>query len=139
MGIKRAHTTARCLLLCPRKYYTTVTGSFTMPVIAESELPGLLGFKTMRHNRAVFDLVNLQLHFCGPADINLTFPPGTKSFQLEISPSGHLVLPCTNVENIRTAQPSKSYEGYCCVSPSNGKWYQSWYSHDEQNKYLSEY
>ena len=85
---------------------TTVTGSFTTPVVAGSELPGLLGFKTMRDNRAVLDMVNLQLHFCGPADINLTLPPGTKSFQLEISPSGHLVLPCTNFENIQRNPPN---------------------------------
>ena len=83
-----------------RENDTTVTGSFTTPVVAESELPGLLhlGFKTMRNNRAVLDMVNLQLHFCGPADINLTLPPGTKSFQLEISPSGHFVLPCTTLQ-----------------------------------------
>ena len=80
---------------------TTVTGSFTTPVVSESELPGLLGLKTMRNNRAVLDMVDLQLHVCGPADINLTLPPGTKSFQLEISPSGHFVLPCTNFENIQ--------------------------------------
>ena len=85
---------------------TTVTGSFATPVVAESELPGLLGFKTMRNNRAVLDMVNLQLHFCGPAGINLTLPPGTESFQLEISPSGHLVLPCTNFENIQHNPPN---------------------------------
>ena len=31
-----------------RENDTTVTGSFTTPVLAESELPGLLGLKTMR-------------------------------------------------------------------------------------------
>ena len=53
---------------------TTVTGSFTTPVVVESVLPELLGFKTMRNNGAVPDMVNLQLHFCGPADISLTLP-----------------------------------------------------------------
>ena len=89
-----------------RENDTTVTGSFTTPVVANSELPGLLGLKTMRNNRAVLDMVNLQLHFCGPSDINLTLPPGTKSFQLEISPSGHLVLPCTNFENMHNNPPN---------------------------------
>ena len=89
-----------------RENDTTVTEGFTTPVVAGSELPGLLGLKTMRNNRAVLDMVNLQLHFCGPADINLTLPPGTKSFQLEISPSGHLVLPCTNFENIQRNPPN---------------------------------
>ena len=89
-----------------RENDTAVTGSSTTPVVANSELPGLLGLKTMRNNRAVLDMVNLQLHFCGPSDINLTMPPGTKSFQLEISPSGHLVLPCTNFENIQLNPPN---------------------------------
>ena len=75
---------------------TTFIGSFTIPVVADSEPPGMLGLKTERNNRAVLDMVNLQLHFCGPADINLTLPLGAKSFQLEISPNGHLVFPCTN-------------------------------------------
>jgi hypothetical protein len=89
-----------------RENDTTVIGNFTTPVVANSELPGLLGLKTMRNNRAVLDMVNLQLHFCGPSDINLTLPPGTKSFQLEISPSGHLVLPCTNFENMHNNPPN---------------------------------
>lgn len=89
-----------------RENDTTVTGSFTTPVVAESELPGFSGFKAMRNNGAVLDLVNLQLHVCGPADFNLTLPPGAKSFQLEISPSGHFVLPCTNFENIQHNLPN---------------------------------
>jgi len=89
-----------------RENDTAVAGSFTTPVVANSELPGLLGLKTMRNNRAVLDMVNLQLHFCGPSDINLTMPPGTKSFQLEISPSGHLVLPCTDFKNMHNNPPN---------------------------------
>ena len=85
---------------------TTFTGSFTTPVVADSELPELLGFKTMRNDRAVLDMVALQLHVRGPSDISLTLPPGTKPFQLEISPSGHVVLPFTNFENIQHNPPN---------------------------------
>ena len=107
MGIKRAHTIARCLLLCLGEMIPLPLETLPLQyVVAGSELPGLFGFKSMGYNRAVFDVVNLQLHFCGPADINLTLPPGTKSFQLEISPSGHLVLPCTNFENIQRNPPN---------------------------------
>ena len=60
----------------------------------------------MRDNRAVLDMANLQLHFCGPVDVHLTLPPGTKPFQLEVSPSGHPVLPCTNFENIHQNPPN---------------------------------
>ena len=60
----------------------------------------------MGNNRAVLDMVNLRLHCCGLADINLTLPPGTKSFQSDISPSGHFVLLCTNFENIEHNPPN---------------------------------
>jgi hypothetical protein len=102
MEIKLALMIVHCQSQCPEK----VIGNFTTPVVANSELPGLSGLKTMRNNRAVLDMVNLQLHFCGPSDINLTLPSGTKSFQLEISPSGHLVLPCTNFENMHNNPPN---------------------------------
>ena len=88
-----------------RENDTTVTGSLTTPAVADRELPGLLGFKAIRNNRAVLDMVTLQ-HICGPADTNLTLPPGTKSFQLEISPSGHLVLPRANFEKIQHNLPN---------------------------------
>ena len=71
-------------------------GTFTTPVVANSDLPGLLGLHTMRRNRCVLDMVNLQLHMCGPDEVQLSVPTGTESFQLEIAPSGHLVLPCGN-------------------------------------------
>ena len=75
---------------------TGSVGTYTTPVVANSKLPGLLGLNTMRKNRGVLDMINLQLHMCGPGDVQVTLPPGTKSYQLEVSPSGHLVLPCSN-------------------------------------------
>jgi hypothetical protein len=75
---------------------TPYSGTYTTPVVSNSDLPGLLGLNTMRRNRCILDMVNLQLHMCGPADVRLNLPPGTEGFQLEISPSGHLVLPCGN-------------------------------------------
>ena len=38
----------------------------------------------------------MDLHFCGPGEYDLVkaLPPGTDSFQLELAPSGHMVLPC---------------------------------------------
>ena len=71
-------------------------GNVTIPTVKGSALPGLLGLKSMRENRAILDLVKMELHFLGPADYDLpkNLPPGTDTFKLEIAPSGHLVLPC---------------------------------------------
>ena len=48
----------------------------------------------------------MQLHLCGPGEYDLAtlLPPGTDSFQLEVAPSGHLVLPCCEYEG--TTAPS---------------------------------
>jgi len=71
-------------------------GQFTIPVVPNSQLPGLLGLQSMRDRRTVLDLSTLQCHFLGPGDCNLLplLPPGTESYQCELSPSGHMLLPC---------------------------------------------
>ena len=74
----------------------TCVGNITVPAVHNSDLPGLLGLTALRKNRAVLDFNTLRLHFCGPGECELerALPPGTDSFQLELAPSGHIVLPC---------------------------------------------
>ena len=71
-------------------------GNINIPTVANSELPGLLGLTALRKNRAILDLNTLKVYFCGPGDYDLLkeLPPGTDSFQAELAPSGHMVLPC---------------------------------------------
>jgi hypothetical protein len=71
-------------------------GTFQVPVVPNSDLPGLLGLQSLRDRRAILDCTTLQLHFLGPGDCDLTtvLPPGTESYQCELAPSGHMVLPC---------------------------------------------
>ena len=73
-----------------------VRGNLKTPAVANSDLPGLLGFNALRANKAVLDFSTLRMHFCGPGDLEVerTLPPGSETFQLEVAPSGHLVLPC---------------------------------------------
>ena len=72
----------------------TVIGNLVSPAVANSELPGLLGLTALRKNRAVLDFTTLKLYFCGPADYEVagSLPEGSDSFQIEIAPSGHIVL-----------------------------------------------
>lgn len=71
-------------------------GTFTLPTVGKSNLPGLLGLNAMRDRNAILDMNTLQMHFAGQGKYDLpnALPPGTESYQLEIAPSGHLVLPC---------------------------------------------
>ena len=45
-------------------------------------------------NRALLNMQDMTLHFAGPGEVQVILPPGSESFQLEMSPSGHLMLPC---------------------------------------------
>ena len=82
---------------------TFVKADYTAPIVENSELPMLMGLDTLREQRAILDLHSLQLHFCGPGDTKLDLPPGSDSFQLELSPSGHLVLPCGRYEEAKAS------------------------------------
>ena len=77
-------------------------GTFQIPVVNNSHLPGLLGLQSMRDRNAVLDMKTLQLHLCGPGDYDLipALPPGTESFRCELAPSGHLVLPCAEYAGV---------------------------------------
>ena len=77
-------------------------GTFQIPVVNNSSLPGLLGLQSMRDRNAILDMKTLQLHLCGPGDYDLlsALPPGTESFQCELAPSGHLVLPCSEYAGV---------------------------------------
>ena len=79
-------------------------GVFEAPCVPESQLPALLGLASMKKQRTVLDLVNNQMHFCGPGEITLNLPPGTESFQLEEAPSGHLVLPICEYDDADSAE-----------------------------------
>ena len=85
---------------------TVSPGKFITPAIPGSDVPCLLGLASLRANRALLDCSTTQLHLCGPGEYDLAalLPPGTDSFQLEVVPSGHLVLPCCEREG--TTAPS---------------------------------
>ena len=76
--------------------------TFTAPVIGDDEhpsrVPALLGIRSMKKNRTVIDLVNGEIHVCGPGDVRMDLPPGTATFKIEEAPSGHPLLPCTEYQ-----------------------------------------
>ena len=73
---------------------TYKSGVMDTPIIRNSELPGLLGLKSLEKLRAVIDFTTGKMYLMGPGDPEFDFPPGTECFQLERAPSGHLLLPC---------------------------------------------
>ena len=72
--------------------------TFTAPVISDSDLPPLLGLKTLRTYRAILDMSGskAELILPGPGGFELKLSPGSARLPLKMSPSGHLILPITN-------------------------------------------
>ena len=103
-AVSRYATTTKRLPVALRTTNGTrvIHGEVLTPVINNSSLPGLLGLNALRRNRAVLDFNTLQLHFCGPGnyDLQTGLPPGTESFQCEMAPSGHIVLPCCEYDAV---------------------------------------
>ena len=80
---------------------TFTAGSVTVPTVDQSDLPILLGLDSLKAKRAILDMDSLVLHFVGPGGAKIDLPPGSESFQLEHSQSGHLVLPCGEFHGLK--------------------------------------
>ena len=73
-------------------------GTYTAPTIPDSDLPPLLGLKTLRTYRAILDMSGpeAELILPGPGGFELKLSPGSTRLPLTASASGHLILPVTN-------------------------------------------
>ena len=88
-----------------------LVGSFTAPVIGQSNLPALLGLKSMEAKRAVLDMAGRMLYLPGPGGFHVQLSPGSIALPLVKSESGHLLLPCSKFRenagtDVRTVFPS---------------------------------
>ena len=97
---------------------TAVNGSYTAPVIADSDLPPLLGLKSLRNFGAILDMSKNQLILPGPASCTITRSPGTQVFDLKLSSSGHLILPIDANMQVSDAQESGLEFQMSCRKPS---------------------
>ena len=67
-----------------------------------SGLPGLLGLRTLEHERAILDTGNHELIFPGPGRVKIELPPGSTRIPLHKAPSGHLVMVVDDYEKVVT-------------------------------------
>ena len=65
-----------------------------MPIVegTGSELPGLLGLRSLESARAILDMGAQRLIFPGQGPLTMELPPGTVEVPLQKAPSGHLVM-----------------------------------------------
>ena len=69
------------------------SSSFTTPILPGSDLPLLLGLKSLQSKRAILDTHGRLLILPGAGGIEFRVSPGSMVLQLEQSNSGHLILP----------------------------------------------
>lgn len=55
-------------------------GMFTAPVIERSEIPALLGLRTMQNQKAIIDTFGMKYIIPGPGGIEMKLSPGTKVY-----------------------------------------------------------
>ena len=99
---------------------TYTSGIFEAPIVPNSDLPGLLGLRSMQKARVVLDLTSNRMHLCGPGAVELSLPSGTETYQLETAPSGHLVLPCSNFQqaSMSTQRPRMDQQVRALLVPA---------------------
>lgn len=72
---------------------TAVDASYTAPIIQDSPLPPLLGNKTLRKMQVILDCGSGKMIIPGPGGVEVKMSPGSNVFDLELTSSGHWVLP----------------------------------------------
>ena len=75
-----------------------------LPVVdgTGSDLPGLVGFRSLNALRAIIDCGRKILYLPGTGEVDIQVPDGTCEIQLQQAPSGHLVMRVDDYENLQT-------------------------------------
>jgi hypothetical protein len=76
-------------------------GEFTAPIIPDSDVPGLLGLASLTEKSAILNCQSRQLLLPGPGGVEIKMSPGSRTVQLEVAPSGHLLMPVTEFRRNR--------------------------------------
>jgi len=105
-GSQKCEWQITCPIAVPHTDGASHQHKVTAPIVEGSgeELPGLLGLRSLEHERAILDCGNRMLHFVGPGGAQITLPPGSISIPLQKAPSGHLVMIIDAYEHVQGVQ-----------------------------------
>lgn len=79
--------------VCPSESDRVHPCQYTAPTIKDSNLPPLLGMRSLREKRAIVDTFGKLLVLPGQGGVEFRCSPGTLVLPLDESESGHLILP----------------------------------------------
>ena len=95
-GTVFARTATSCPVVLRTARGTVVESLWESAVVPDSDLPMILGMDVLKRRRCLIDVGNSVLHMVGPGDLNINLPPGSVSINMTTTPSGHLVLECSD-------------------------------------------
>ena len=78
---------------------------FSTPLVPDSELPALRGLEVMTAHGMLIDVRNMRLIMPGKGGYKMELSPGSVSLAMERAQSGHLLLPCTEWQQITSKAP----------------------------------
>ena len=100
-GVGKGTNTVSELLKSPIAMSNGQVAEYHASVIPGSECPGLLGLNPMRKQRVVLDLFIERYISVGPGGCELKLSPGSISLPTEFAPTGHLMLPISNWQQVK--------------------------------------
>ena len=112
-GVGQGESTASTVVEMPIGIPNHGTGTFTGPVLDNSDIPALLGLRTMEEKYGILDMRPNErcLWFADDArDLKIVPREGAKvqRHQLIQAPSGHLLLPCSDFKQ----RPAKTHHAF---------------------------
>ena len=101
-GSQEANYKVVCPIAVPHADGKTYIHQITSPIVegTGSNLPGLLGLRTLQHERAILDMGRQELIFPGQGEVKFELPPGSMRIPLKKAPSGHLVMVIDDYEKV---------------------------------------
>ena len=69
---------------------------FSAPVLQDSDVPALLGVRSLKQRRCVMDCFTGRLYTMGAGGYKMALSPGSQMVKLHAAHSGHWILPCTD-------------------------------------------
>jgi hypothetical protein len=81
----------------------TLLDDFTVPIIPNSDVPGLWGLDSISAKRGLVDTFSdpPKMYLCGPGGYKVELSPGSRTYELARAPSGHLILPTSEFDKVR--------------------------------------
>ena len=102
-GTQECRWQVTCPIAVPYEDGQARLHKITAPIVggAGADLPGLLGLRSLEHERSIIDAGKRMLYFVGKGEAKIELPPGSAAIPLKKAPSGHLVIEIDEYEKLK--------------------------------------